>query len=76
MLHTPDPHPRLVSSDELRRFAVCRLAWWYDRTHPLAGASTDELARRLDLLLAVYGPGARDLPEYRLLDDLRERAQR
>lgn len=61
---------RLVTTAEVRRFEQCRLAWWYDRTHPLAQASADELGRRMDLFLAVYGPGSRDLPEYRLLADM------
>ena len=70
----PEAQGRLVTTEELARFAECRLAWWYDRTHPLAQASTDEVARRIELLGAVYGPGARDLPEYQLLNHLRERS--
>lgn len=66
---------RLVTTAEVRRFEQCRLAWWYDRTHPLAQASADELRRRMDLFLAVYGPGARELPEYRLLADMEASAQ-
>lgn len=65
---------RLVTTAEVRRFEQCRLAWWYDRTHPLAHASADELSRRLDLFVAVYGPGSRDLPEFRLLADLHANA--
>jgi hypothetical protein len=70
----PEGTGRIVTAEELARFAECRLAWWYDRTHPLAGASGAELARRVDLLGAVYGPGARDLPEYQMLTHLRDRA--
>lgn len=65
---------RIVTAEELARFAECRLAWWYDRTHPLARANADELTRRMELLGTVYGPGARDLPEHQLLRHLRERA--
>jgi hypothetical protein len=70
----PDGTGRIVTTEELARFAECRLAWWYDRTHPLARANADELTRRIDLLGTVYGPGARDLPEHQLLRHLRERA--
>ncbi len=66
---------RLVTTAELARFETCRLAWWYDRTHPLAHAAPPEITRRLDLFEAVYGPGVRDLPEYQLLTHLRDQAQ-
>lgn len=68
------PLPRLVTTTELQRFAQCPLAWWYDRAHPFAQASAAELARRLTIFQAVYGPGARDLPEYRLLQHLHAQA--
>lgn len=66
---------RLVTTAEMARFATCRLAWWYDRTHPLARAAPSEVTRRLELFEAVYGPGVRDLPEYHLLTHLRDQAQ-
>lgn len=65
---------RLIATTELARFETCQLAWWYDQTHPLAGATADELTRRLELFAAVYGPGARDLPEFHLLTHLHQRA--
>ena len=71
----PGTQGRIVTTEELARFAECSLAWWYDHTHPLARANADELARRSELLGAVYGAGAQDLPEYQLLRHLRERAQ-
>jgi hypothetical protein len=69
-----EPH-RIITTDELRRFEFCPLAWWYDRHHPLARASAPELARRMELFEAVYGPSARDLPEYHLLAHLREQIE-
>ncbi len=66
---------RLATTEELARFETCRLAWWYDRTHPLARATPHEIARRLEIFEAVYGPGVRDLPEYQLLTHLREQAK-
>ena len=71
--NTPIPQ-RMVTTDELQRFVQCPLAWWYDRTHPFAQASAEELARRLTIFQAVYGPSARDLPEYRLLAHLHAQA--
>lgn len=74
----PAPPPRaagqrLIAAAELARFETCPLAWWYDRAHPLAQASGAEIARRLAVLAAVYGPGAPALPEYQLLSDLAAR---
>jgi hypothetical protein len=66
---------RLVTTEELARFETCRLAWWYDHTHPLARATPKEIARRLEIFEAVYGPGVRDLPEYQMLTHLREQAK-
>lgn len=65
---------RRVTTAEIERFEECRLAWWYDREHPLAKAGAGELSRRLDLFEAVYGPGVRDLPEFHLMNHLRDRA--
>ena len=70
-----DTAARRVTATELGRFEQCRLAWWYDRTHSLAKASAFELAKRIALFEAVYGPGAHDLPEYHLMTHLRERAE-
>jgi len=71
----PEPTPQL-STTELARYEMCSLAWWYDRTHPLAEASTGEINRKLSIFTAVYGPGATELPEYRLLTDLKQHHER
>ena len=66
----PTAPQRLLNVAEVGRHETCPLMWWYDQHHPLAGAGTDDLQRRQEILAAVYGPAARDLPEFRLLTDL------
>jgi hypothetical protein len=61
--------PRIITTEELARFESCRLAWWYDRTYPLAKASATEISKRIDIFEAVYGTDASNLPEYQLLQN-------
>lgn len=74
MVANPQPDRRLVTADEIARFEFCPLAWWYDRTHPLAQAAPTEIEQRRLVLETVYGPGAKDLPEYQMLTHLKIRA--
>ncbi len=71
----PMPQERIMDAREVGRYEVCPLAWWYDRQHPLASADVATIMHRMELLTAVYGPGTQDLPEYQLLQHLRERAE-
>jgi hypothetical protein len=67
---------RRVDVDELVRFDTCRLAWWYERTHPLAKKTVEELVRHQQVLEAIYGTNIQNLPEYNLVTHLQELARK
>jgi hypothetical protein len=72
------PHHRLtpqpITAEEVARFEQCPLAWWYDRAHPLTHAPAPDLARRMEILRAVYGPGVAEMAEYQFLQRQHEHA--
>ncbi len=59
--------PEPVAAEDVARFEQCPLAWWYDRAHPLARAPAPDLARRMEILHAVYGPAVAEVAEYQFL---------
>ncbi len=67
---------RIFSASDLAQFEYCPLAWWYEEVSDLAQADPEELAERLKEWEEEYGEAAAALPEYQVMERLRERAKR
>jgi hypothetical protein len=64
----------IFSASDLAQFEYCSLAWWYEEFSDLAQADQEELAQRLEELVAEDAATASAQPEYMVIERLLERA--
>jgi hypothetical protein len=64
----------IFSASDLAQFEYCSLAWWYEEFSDLAQADQEELAQRLEELVAEDAATASAQPEYVVIERLLDRA--